>query len=157
MKHDSQSAICSLVMHWRVWSGVSWATEAVRIAIAGDLDNQSNGSQIEIVNYDEFIPAITVSLHDYYGYVVPTNSTSFVQLLVPTNVQHNCMLEDLSGFIGGTIVKELSSGFAVFDMVDAFCAPGGVLYVSATFEEVAEDATIQLNFRSCVTGGECQR
>ena len=111
-------------------------------------------SVIEVNDYEAHIPTITLTLQDYYGQDVVTESLGYAQLLVPNNSPQNCQTDHFYGYIGGGIVEQFENGVATFKEVDAFCAPDGVMYLDGTSDLVLNTTVIELNFRSCVVGGE---
>jgi hypothetical protein len=148
--------------------GIQWATEATMIvASAGNTgddhvyssggtgDDHVYSSDVEIVDFEAALPAFSLLLHDFYGQDVVTEESSFAQVLVSgDHLPHDCNAADNSGYIGGGIVTKFNKGVALFADVDAFCAPGGVLYLNGTSDKVSNAAVLKLTFRPCVVGGE---
>jgi hypothetical protein len=130
-------------------TGRNYATEPVGITVG----NESTGSLlvIKITDYEVGVPPFSLELHDYYGQTVVTEDSSFAQMLVPLNMQHDC--KGNSGYIGGTIVSRFLNGEALFSNMEAFCAPGGELWLNGTSDLVSGYARLKLEFRSCEVGG----
>jgi hypothetical protein len=131
--------------------GAYWATEAIRLEIFyNHTENISN--LIYITDYNSHVPSFTLSLKDYYGQKVVTEVLGSVQLFVPTDLPNNC--QSFSGFIGGGIVQQFENGATNFASVEAYCAPGGTLFLNSSSDLISNNAVIELNFRSCVVGGK---
>lgn len=77
-----------------------------------------------------------------------------VQVLVSGHHQDDCQPASSSGYIGGGIVSKFQRGVALFEEVDAFCAPGGVLFLNGTSELVTNSVVLKVTFRDCVMGGK---
>lgn len=110
---------------------------------------------IAIVDYDNFIPSIILSLQDFYSQPVLTENEGFAQLTVPTDFHQDCGTT-FHGNIGGGIVEQFKEGVANFSEVDAFCRPGGALLLSGVSNLVLDSAEVELSFRPCAVGGECR-
>lgn len=134
-------------------SGYSWATDSVKMVAFSAAQNEDT-SAIEVVDYESYFPAVNVSLHDFYGQKVVTESEGFVQLSVPANSQRQDCGKDYYGNIGGGIVEGFVEGMATFAEMDAFCVPGGVMFINAISDLVLNNTEIEVRFRSCVIGGE---
>jgi hypothetical protein len=136
-------------------AGNRCATDAVKVAAFSEAQNNVSNVVIEITDYEKHVPTITLTLKDFYDQDVVTESHGYAQLLVPNDKPQNCQTEDFYGYIGGGIVEQFKRGVAIFEEVDAFCAPEGVMYLYATSDLVLNSTVIELNFRPCVVGGEC--
>ena len=111
-------------------------------------------SIINISNYGDYVPVLYMTLDDYYKQVVASDSSSYGQLFVPIDINHDCKSSE-SGFIGGGTVRQFQRGVATFSDVDAYCFPGGMLYVNgSTADLMLTPVMIGLSFRHCVEGGK---
>lgn len=119
--------------------------------------NESQGLEagaVKVVDYDDFLPTLNVSLQDFYGQRVVTESDGFAQLFVTTDPLREYCGTDYGGNIGGGILEKFVDGVATFTGVDAFCIPGGVMFMGVTSTLAMTDTEIEVRFRPCVVGGK---
>lgn len=134
-------------------AGTRWATDSVKlVTLSHPVTNETN--IVEIVDYDTYVPTMSLSLQDYYGQEVVIESDHFAQLTVATSLPQDCITKNFFGYIGGGIVEKFKNGVATFAEVDAFCAPEGVMHLNGISDLVMNSTVIELNFRPCVVGGK---
>ena len=143
-----------------VETGDRWATDAVKLGAFKEQES-NNSYTIEIVDYEVSLPAIMLTLLDFYDQEVVIESEGFAQLSVPANASRQECGANYRGNIGGVIVEKFVNGTAVFAEVDAFCVPEGVMFLDATSDLALHSTDVELRFRPCVVGGkksicECQ-
>lgn len=137
-------------------AGDHWATDAVKLVASSAVKGDGTGTTVvEVVDYDGFMPTINVTLQDFYGQGIVTEHDLFTQLTVPSKSSSQDCGSGPSGNIGGGIIARFEGGVATFADVDAFCAPGGMMFINATTSMGVQPAEFQVLFRRCVIGGEC--
>jgi predicted outer membrane repeat protein len=126
------------------------ATEGVMISIEG------SSSPIEIENYElKTIPSLYVIVQDYYEqHVLIETKSATMEISASTQYCHGNVAT-----VSGSIVESVTSGTAVFDNLQATCAPGGTMILNASYKistalSLIEtlDAGIKLQFRKCYRG-----
>ena len=130
------------------FTGNLWATNAMALEALHD------SNVIDIIDYEEFVSTITISLQDFYGQQVVTEYEGFAQLLVSSDSSRQSCGDEFLGNIGGSVLEKFISGIAKFSKVNAFCEPGGVMFMNATSDLNVYGVEIELRFRPCVVGGE---
>ena len=122
--------------------GTTFATEGYELEL--------NTTTVNIFATSEYIPPLNVTLLDFYGQRVSTESTSTV-FMSAVFVEGQCIDE---GYLTGGTSEIFDRGIAIFDNVEVFCQPDS--HFNASLSSTSRDFDVQLPFRfflaDCVMG-----
>jgi hypothetical protein len=94
-----------------------------------------------------------VKLVDYYDQPVVIDSVNSVTIYVHANVSvTGACYQGSYGYVTGATSETFSEGRAVFDTLQAFCMPGGLLEVEIRVDEGSLLTELQFAFRECEPG-----
>jgi hypothetical protein len=125
--------------------GSWWATEARHIVSKNDV------LSLEIIEYSEAAPPITVLIRDWYNQTVLSDSSSSVTVYVSTSLTSDCHGEE--GFISGLTRMTLLNGSTTFNLLEPGCAPTYNLSLDVISSlSSLTSLPFQYSFRSCVIG-----
>ena len=104
-------------------------------------------------DYDDPAPPFSFRMEDYYNQLVVSESSSFIEILVHEN---SSLCVDDYGAVSGEIIERFQLGVGNFTALQARCAPGHTLSLTARVDTDDNQLLTQefrLGFRNCTRGG----
>lgn len=113
----------------------------------------ANPTSITLTGYDSgYIPPFSVDLEDYYRQRVVSLAASDSSITIYKS--KDCSFPNSNGYIGGVITEDAIKGNAVFDRIEAYCAPGYEMGLNASWQstDVMLSEYISIFYRTCNAG-----
>jgi hypothetical protein len=121
------------------------ATQGMQLAMGND------ATSLLVADYEAPAPAFSILMQDVYGQLVLSESSNFIEILVHEN---SSLCVNDHGAVSGEVIERFERGVGNFTALQARCAPGHSLLLTAAVDInillLTQD--FSLEFRNCSRG-----